>query len=168
MVQRKEDIFSVENTTASANNEIQSLKYELKQLDNEICYFEEQNRRHQQAQSQLQKANEYEVCRAKELQIQEADAKVRLQSRDSELKSLQYDLDQTKEQNTRQLEASHQMQDEIDALNQHMNLITAQNYELSSELQRFLQTDELVKTKLNRRSVVDEIKHKVDTAIMRS
>ena len=60
------------------------------------------------------------------------------------------------------------MQDEIDALNEHMNLITAQNYELSSELQKFLQTDELVKSKLNRRSVVEDIKHKVDTAIMRS
>ena len=60
------------------------------------------------------------------------------------------------------------MQDEIDALNQHMNLITAQNYELSSELQRFLQTDEVVKSKLNRRTVVDEIKNKVDHAIMKS
>ena len=39
--QRSEDIFSVENTTSSAHNEISSLKYELKQLDNEICYFEE-------------------------------------------------------------------------------------------------------------------------------
>ena len=55
-----------------------TLKYDLKQLDNEICYLEEQNRRHQQAQSQLVKANEYEVCRAKELQISEADARVRL------------------------------------------------------------------------------------------
>ena len=93
---------------------------------------------------------------------------MRYQTRESELKSLEYDLDQTKEQNTRQLEASHGMQDEIDALNQHMNLITSQNYELSSELQRFLQTDEVVKSKLNRRSVVDDIKNKVDHAIMKS
>ena len=49
-----------------------------------------------------------------------------------------------------------------------MSLITAQNYELSSELQRFLQTDEVVKTKLNRRQTVDEIRSKVDTAIRRS
>ena len=54
------------------------------------------------------------------------------------------------------------MQDEIEALNKHMNLITSQNYELSSELQRFLQTDEIVKSKLNRRSIVQEIKTKVD------
>ena len=49
-----------------------------------------------------------------------------------------------------------------------MNLITSQNNELSNELQRFLQTDEVVKTKLNRRQTVDEIRHKVDTAIRRS
>ena len=49
-----------------------------------------------------------------------------------------------------------------------MNLITSQNYELSSELQRFLQTDEVVKSKLNRRDVVENIKHKVDSAIMKS
>lgn len=30
ITQRKEDIFSVENTIGSANNEIQSLKYDLK------------------------------------------------------------------------------------------------------------------------------------------
>ena len=60
------------------------------------------------------------------------------------------------------------MQDEIEALNKHMNLITNQNYELSSELQRFLQTDEIVKSKLNRRSIVEEIKTKVDTAIRKS
>ena len=60
------------------------------------------------------------------------------------------------------------MQDEIEALNKHMNLITSQNYELSNELQRFLQTDEIVKSKLNRRSIVEEIKHKLDSAIRKS
>ena len=60
------------------------------------------------------------------------------------------------------------MQDEIDALNKHMNLITSQNYELSNELQRFMQTDEIVKSKLNRRTVVEDIKHKVDSAIRKS
>ena len=49
-----------------------------------------------------------------------------------------------------------------------MNLITQQNYELSAELQRFLQTDEVVKKKLNRKTVVDDIKYRVDTAIKKS
>lgn len=73
-------------------NEAAAIKYDLKQVDNEICFYEDQNRKHQQAQSQLQKANEYEVCRGKELGLQEADSKVRLQARTSELKTLEYDL----------------------------------------------------------------------------
>ena len=46
--------------------------------------------------------------------------------------------------------------------------MTQQNYELSNELQRFLQTDEVVKTKLNRRQTVDEIRNRVDAAVRRS
>ena len=44
--QRNEDILSLDNTTGAAQNETTALKYDLKQLDNEICYYEEQNRRH--------------------------------------------------------------------------------------------------------------------------
>ena len=108
------------------------------------------------------------MCRAKELQISEADAKVRLQTRTSELQALEHELNCLKDSNQGQIAESNGKQSEIDALNKHMNLITSQNYELSSELQRFLQTDEVVKTKLSRRQTVDEIRHKVDTAIRRS
>jgi len=45
--QRDEDIVTLDNTVNAAKNEIVALKYDLKQLDNEICYYEEQNRRHQ-------------------------------------------------------------------------------------------------------------------------
>ena len=93
---------------------------------------------------------------------------MRLQARSSELSQLEHELHTLKDQNQCQISDSNAKQDEIDALNKHMNLITSQNYELSSELQRFLQTDEVVKTKLNRRQTVEEIRHKVDTAIRRS
>ena len=76
---------------------------------------------------------------------------MRLQARSSELSQLEHELLSLKEQNQQQISESNERQSEIDALNKHMNLITSQNYELSSELQRFLQTDEVVKTKLNRR-----------------
>ena len=73
-----------------------------------------------------------------------------------------------KDQNTRQINESNDRQNEIDALTKHINVLTSNNYSLSSELQVFLQTDEVVKTKLDRRQTVDEIRNKVDTAIRRS
>jgi len=93
---------------------------------------------------------------------------VRFQSRSSELQALSHELTIVKDQNTIQIDESNGRQDEIDALQRHINLITQQNYELSNELQRFLQTDEVVKTKLNRRQTVDEIRHRVDAAVRRS
>ena len=68
------------------------------------------------------------------MQISEADAKVRLQTRTSELQGLEHELSCLKDSNQGQIAESNGKQTEIDALNKHMNLITAQNYELSSEL----------------------------------
>ena len=50
----------------NVQKEIGNLKFQIKQADDEICYYEDQNRKNQAAQNQLQKANEYETCRAKE------------------------------------------------------------------------------------------------------
>ena len=81
---------------------------------------------------------------------------------------MEYDLDHVRQHNDKLIGDSNTMQDEVDALNKHMNLITTQNYELSSELQQFLATDEQVKSKLIRRSDVEAIKNRVDSAIRKS
>ena len=39
------------------------LKYELKQADDQICYFEDQNRKNTSASCQLQRAKDYEEHR---------------------------------------------------------------------------------------------------------
>ena len=60
------------------------------------------------------------------------------------------------------------MQQEIDALNRHMAVLNQQNYELSSELEKFIEADEAVRRNLNRRDKVETIRHKVDDAIKKS
>ena len=64
---RDADIQTTVEATKQAQTMIKNGKYELKQLDDEICYFEDQNRKNSAAQSQLQKAYEYELGRSKEL-----------------------------------------------------------------------------------------------------
>lgn len=49
-----------------------------------------------------------------------------------------------------------------------MNLLNQQNYELSHELEKFIETDEVVRRSLNRKFKVDEIRNKVDEAIQKS
>jgi hypothetical protein len=49
-----------------------------------------------------------------------------------------------------------------------MGLMNQQNYELSKELEKFIETDEVVRRSLNRKGKVEEIRHKVDEAIVKS
>ena len=49
-----------------------------------------------------------------------------------------------------------------------MALLNQQNYELSVELEKFIETDEVVRRTLNRKAKVEDIRHKVDEAIQRS
>lgn len=49
-----------------------------------------------------------------------------------------------------------------------MSLLNAQNYELSVELEKFIEADEVVRKSLNRRDKVEDIRHKVDQAIHKS
>lgn len=61
-----------------------------------------------------------------------------------------------------------EFQTEIEALNKHMNLLNQQNYELSVELEKFIEADEVVRRGLNRREKVETIRYKVDEAIKKS
>lgn len=49
---------------------------------------------------------------------------------------------------------------EIDALHYHCNVLQGQNRDLNVELERFVQTDEQIRTTLNRRDRVDNLRQK--------
>jgi len=51
---------------------------------------------------------------------------------------------------------------EIDALQHHCNVLAGQNVELNGELERFVQTDEQIRSTLNRRDRVEGLRHKTE------
>jgi hypothetical protein len=52
------------------------------------------------------------------------------------------------------MERNTDLKSELDALNQHCNVLQGQNRDLNVELERFVQTDEQIRTTLNRRDRV--------------
>jgi len=60
------------------------------------------------------------------------------------------------------------LQAEVDALDKHMANLNNQNYCLQKELEGFLEADEQVRRGLDRKSKVDQIRHRVDDVIRRS
>ena len=78
------------------------------------------------------------------------------------------EIDMLKAGNAKYASDATEMQSEVDALTKHMNLLSNQNYELSVELEKFIEADEQVRRNLNRRDKVEQIRSKVDSAIMKS
>jgi len=87
---------------------------------------------------------------------------------DREAEHVSFDIDALKAQNMKNSSEQYEMQQEVEALNKHMNLLNQQNYELSVELEKFIEADEVVRKGLNRRDKVEQIRGKVDDAIRKS
>lgn len=60
------------------------------------------------------------------------------------------------------------IQAEIDALQHHCNILLGQNKDLTVELQRFVETDEQIRSTLNRRDRVEQLRHKTEHEIHHS
>jgi serine phosphatase RsbU (regulator of sigma subunit) len=116
----------------------------------------------------LQKQNEQEYYRGKDLEAVLAQATQTKAELNRESDHVQFDIDALRSQNAKQNEDAAEMQSEVEALNKHMNLLNQQNYELSVELEKFIEADEVVRRGLNRREKVEQIRYKVDDAIRKS
>jgi hypothetical protein len=66
------------------------------------------------------------------------------------------------------VERNGDLKSELDALNSHCNVLQGQNRDLNVELERFVQTDENIRSTLNRRDRVTQIRDKGDTEIKKS
>ena len=71
-------------------------------------------------------------------------------------------------ENSKLNDGGYELKGESEALKRHVALLNQQNFELSTELEKFIETDETIRRTLNRKGKVEEIRTKVDDAIMRS
>ena len=66
------------------------------------------------------------------------------------------------------MERNGDLKGELDALNSHCNVLQGQNRDLNVELERFVQTDEQIRSTLNRRDRVMNLREKGASEIKRS
>jgi hypothetical protein len=112
--------------------------------------------------------NDQEFFRGKELCNLENDRRITQKLRDDEVSALKGEIEHFKHINGKQVEDQYELKNEAEALKRHVSLLNQQNFELSTELEKFIETDETIRRTLNRKGKVDEIRTKVDEAIMRS
>lgn len=140
----------------------------LQKLDAEIQYYEQVNHKHMQTQGALTKMNDQEFFRGKELANLENDRRITQKLRDDEVSALKGEIEHFKAMNGSLGGDQYELKSEAEALKRHVSLLNQQNFELSTELEKFIETDETIRRTLNRKGKVEEIRTKVDDAIMRS
>ena len=60
---------------------------------------------------------------------------------------------------------NNDLRSEIEALQNHCNVLQSQNRDLNIELERFVQTDEQIRATLNRRDRVNDLRHKTENEL---
>lgn len=78
------------------------------------------------------------------------------------------ELDDVRFSNQSMNDRNRDLTAEIDALQQHVKVLDAQNRDLNTELDRFVQTDEQIRSTLNRRDRVTDLRHRVDGELAKS
>jgi len=112
--------------------------------------------------------NDQEFFRGKELANLENDRRITQKLRDDEVSALKGEIEYFKMENAKHSDGGYELKGETEALKRHVALLNQQNFELSTELEKFIETDETIRRTLNRKGKVEEIRTKVDDAIMRS
>ena len=82
--------------------------------------------------------------------------------------ALRKDADQLRFSNASILERNDEFQAELAALNQHVKLLDSQNRGLNNELEQFVETDEDIRARLNRRDRVVDLRQKTEYELRRS
>ena len=85
-------------------------------------------------------------------QIRETEAKIRM--REDQIIALRKELEGSRYSNSALLDSNANLSAEIDALNQHIRVLQAQNDDLSKELDHFADANEQIRERLDRRNNV--------------
>ena len=103
---------------------------------------------------------ESESGRSSELNLDIQRAESTYVKSDNELQALSHELDAIRKSNESLLEAGHCYKQELHALQNHADLLALQNNDLQKELDEFVMTDDIIRNGLDRKTRVDQMKHR--------
>ena len=117
---------------------------------------------------ELQRRLEQESDRVSEITggVKHLEIKIRL--REEQILSMRKELEGARYSNSTLLDNNSNLQAEIDALNNHIRVLQINNEDLTKELDEFVQANELIRQRLDRRTRVVELRNKNEVQIQKS
>lgn len=97
-----------------------------------------------------------------------ADTDAQIRSREDYIYALRQDAEGLRIQGAHLLEGNQQAQAEVEALNNHIRVLQRQNEELSKELDVFVEANEAIRQRLDRRNRVEGLRSKNEVQLANS
>jgi len=166
---------ALENT----ERELGRIREENSKLSVENAALRRDNERVAIENYDLRKEVDFQEGRNADVSVQIRDSEIRLKEREDTLYAVRRDVESLRVTSMQNRGDNNDLLAERDALEKHAQCLQGQNADLASELERFVQTDEVLRGQLDRRSRVyglqtknqDELRqsyYRVDQARSRS
>lgn len=117
---------------------------------------------------EVRKEMEYQAGRNADMALQARDLEFRAKDKDDQVYILRKDLDQQKYSNSQMRDGNVEFLSEKDALEKHAHILQIQNEDITRELDKFVETDEQVRSQLDRRGRVTGLRSKNENELQKS
>lgn len=151
---------------SESKNVLMQKEFEQRQSENEsLQRLLDQYRQDVDFQKNLR---EIESAKKLELEIEKRRLEQEAVSKDIEARSARRELEKVKGNHEQLLKGNWQINEELNALKDHAELLENQNTSLNNELENIVDTDQVVRKELDRKSRVEYIKDKNNSELQRS
>lgn len=117
---------------------------------------------------ELQKRNDDDGNKNSELQNSIQDLEYQIRKKEEQTHQLKKELDGARYSNSALLDNNSNLQVEIEALNAHIKVLSKQNDDLTKELDHFVEANEQIRQRLDRKNRVHELRSKNETELKQS
>lgn len=142
--------------------EIIQLKNQVVSFQNELNHLKSLEEKYRNENGDLQKRIDSESQRNIEMSANIKDLEMKIRTKEDQIMFMRKELEGARFSNSALLDNNSNLQVEIDSLNNHIRVITHQNEELTKELDQFVQANEAIRQRLDRKARVQEIRMRND------
>ena len=138
------------------------MKNQVVSFQNELNHLKSLEEKYRNENGDLQKRIDSESSRNIEMSANIKDLETKIRTKEDQIMFMRKELEGARFSNSALLDNNSNLQVEIDSLNNHIRVITHQNEELTKELDQFVQANEAIRQRLDRKARVQEIRQRND------
>ena len=135
---------------------------------NELNHLKSLEQRYKDENADLQRRIDSEGCQNVELSGAIKELEMKIRQKEDQLMYMRKELEGARYSNSALLENNANLQVEIDSMNNHIRVVTHQNDELTREIDQFVQANEVIRQRLDRKNRVTELRQRNEYNLQKS